>query len=93
MGILRFFLQLFREQMGISAISYQMRLFFTVSLQIVREQMGIWLKMLALKTKMGTHLFARILYFDSLEIQFENPLVDSYLVRWVEQPKSVATAP
>ena len=61
MEISCFFLQLFREQMGISVISYQMRLFFTVSLQIVREQMGIWLKMLALKTKMGTHLFARIL--------------------------------
>ena len=76
MGILRFFLQLFREQMGISAISYQVRLFFTVSLQIVREQMGIWLKMLALKTKMGTHLFARILYWE-LEAEI---LLRSYLL-------------
>ena len=61
MRILWFFLQLFREQMGISAISYQMRLFFTILLQRVREQMGIWLKMLAVKTKMGSHLFASIL--------------------------------
>ena len=41
MEILRFFLQLFREQMGISAVSYQMRLFFTILLQLVREQMEI----------------------------------------------------
>ena len=41
MEISRFFLQLFREQMEISAISYQMRLFFVILLQLIREQMEI----------------------------------------------------
>ena len=65
MEILCISLQFIREQMEISVISCQMRLFFTISLQFIREQMEIWLKMLALKTKMGSHLFASVLYLES----------------------------
>ena len=50
MEILCFFLQLFREQMEISAISCQMRLFFIVSLKFIREEMEIWSEMLTVET-------------------------------------------
>lgn len=50
---LTFFLTTLREQMEMSVISCQMRLFFTIMLylQLVYDKMEIWLKILALKRK------------------------------------------
>ena len=41
MGILCFYLQLFREQMGFSMIFYQTTVVSTILLQFIREQVGI----------------------------------------------------
>ena len=60
--------------MEISVISCQMRLFFAIPLQFIREQMEIWPEMLAVGIKMEFHFFKNVLYLASF-----STIVNRYL--------------